>query len=357
MIDIYVNDIKKSLENNCYFSALALALTLPDICGMVEFPNETSIAKRYIEWYDKYLGIFMSQGKNVNGVENPWLSGEIIYNLRNTYLHTGSPNVMGDKVKEEANQIDRFILVLGDGTAIWDSTIAIDFGHGKVKFKAIIVDVTYLCNNICNCALCFYDNNREKFQFDFNAITQEEFLKQPTDNAMEGDILAKILNKKLFESGSTMRVIENPSHNILNSSKKGLNIIFSDEETKERFLNGESIFAFSESSGMRKELQIAVPKIEHEESKKLEPKQKVRKNIRSKKNVSKEKREAQVRCFFGQHFKNTIYSKKKEEIIQAVLKSKTKQQLNNKLMKNFSSKETGIIFKKLQPIIKDLPGK
>lgn len=227
MIDIYIHDIKRSLENGCYFSALALALTLPDICGMAEFPNETSVA-RYIEWYDKYLGIFMAQGKDLNGVENPWLSGEIIYNLRNTFLHTGSPNVMGDKVKEEANQIDRFILVLGDSTVIWDSTIAVDVGHGKVKFKAIIVDVTYLCKNICDCALWFYDKNKEKFQFDFNVITQEEFLKQPVDNAMEGDILAKILNKKLFESGSAMRVVENPNRDIFNSN----------EETKKKFLNG-----------------------------------------------------------------------------------------------------------------------
>lgn len=45
MIDIYVKDIKVSLENKAYFSALALALALPDICGSAEYPNE-SVAKR-----------------------------------------------------------------------------------------------------------------------------------------------------------------------------------------------------------------------------------------------------------------------------------------------------------------------
>ncbi len=36
MIRLYVNDIRKSLENECYFDALSLALTLPDMCGMAD---------------------------------------------------------------------------------------------------------------------------------------------------------------------------------------------------------------------------------------------------------------------------------------------------------------------------------
>ena len=54
MINVYVDDIKKSLKNKCYFSALALSLALPDICGMVEFPKE-QVSDRYIHWFDKYL--------------------------------------------------------------------------------------------------------------------------------------------------------------------------------------------------------------------------------------------------------------------------------------------------------------
>ena len=101
MIPIYVNDIRHSLENKCYFSALSLALTLPDICGMAEFPDK-SVTGRYIEWYDKYLGVYMAQGKDILGGNNSWLSGEVVYNLRNTYLHQGNPGIVSDKVKEEA---------------------------------------------------------------------------------------------------------------------------------------------------------------------------------------------------------------------------------------------------------------
>ena len=60
MVELYVNDIANALKNKSYFSALAMSLALPDICGTAEYPNETSTAKRYIKWHNKYLGKYMS---------------------------------------------------------------------------------------------------------------------------------------------------------------------------------------------------------------------------------------------------------------------------------------------------------
>lgn len=76
-ISDYVKDIKCALQNKCYYSALSLTLTLPDMCGMAEFPKK-QVGERYIEWYNKYLGEYTA-----NGIEDeePYLSGEIIYNL------------------------------------------------------------------------------------------------------------------------------------------------------------------------------------------------------------------------------------------------------------------------------------
>lgn len=55
MINKLVEDINKALDNEAYFSALSLALTLPDICGKAEFP-ETKSGRRYIDWYDEHIG-------------------------------------------------------------------------------------------------------------------------------------------------------------------------------------------------------------------------------------------------------------------------------------------------------------
>ena len=69
-------------------------------------------------------------------------------------------------------------------------------------------------------------------------------------------------------------------------------------------------------------------------------------------------REAQIRSFFGQHFRDKKYKKHKDEIIQAVLKAKSKQQVNNNLMKIYNAGNiVREIYKKLKPLIKDLPGK
>ena len=249
MIPIYVNDIRRSLENKSYFSALALALTLPDICGIAEFPNK-SVGGRYIEWYDRYLGDYMVHDKDVLGGNNPWLSGEVVYNLRNTFLHQGNPGIVSDKVKEEVNQLDKFTLVLGDGTVLQTCTINIEAGTqetGKIAYRVITVDVTYLCDSICDCALRYYENNQEKFKFNFNVITQEEYM-HPSEEALQfaqGDVFANLLNQKLKKEGNTMRIVEDPDRRPLARLREDLDVIFSDEAMKRRFLDGKSTFTFT----------------------------------------------------------------------------------------------------------------
>ena len=49
-----VEDIERAIEHECYFSALALALTLPDICGKAEYP-ELKVGERYKKWCQKYI--------------------------------------------------------------------------------------------------------------------------------------------------------------------------------------------------------------------------------------------------------------------------------------------------------------
>lgn len=70
------------------------------------------------------------------------------------------------------------------------------------------------------------------------------------------------------------------------------------------------------------------------------------------------KRESQVRCFFGQHFKKKLYVNYKEEIIQIILNAETRQQVNNGLLKIYSDGNVvSHIYQTVQPLIKDLPGK
>ena len=140
---------------------------------------------------------------------NPYLSGEIVYNLRNTFLHTGSPNIDSNKVKDEANQLDRFILILGDSTKVWSMTAFID--TPIVKLRTMIVDVTYLCQTICDCSLWYYAHNAAKFHFDFSIETQDHLFSEEYEFP-SGDPIIKALNQKLEQSGDTRRFQEAHDH-------------------------------------------------------------------------------------------------------------------------------------------------
>lgn len=47
--------IEDANSKNCSLPALALALTLPDICSQIEYPNETNVGYRYREWYNHHV--------------------------------------------------------------------------------------------------------------------------------------------------------------------------------------------------------------------------------------------------------------------------------------------------------------
>lgn len=344
MVELYVNDIENALKNKSYFSALAMSLALPDICGAAEYPNETSTAKRYIEWYNKYLGEYMSDDRG-----NPYLSGEIVYNLRNTFLHTGSPNIDSNKIKDEANQLDGFGLILGDGTEMC-MTLFIKFSI--VKLRAMIVDVKYLCKTICDRSLWYYKNNTNKFHFDFSIDTQDHFYSGE-GKLPSGDPIIEALNQKLEQSGDTRRFQESQDHTTVDVITGDFNYIFSNEELKQKFLNGEEIKLVRTMPPT--DTPVITSNTESTLKKESAPKKKTASP--SKKKTKPDKREAQVRSFFDQHFKEKKYKQKKEIIIQAILKSKTKQQVNNALMKSFASEETGVIYKRLSPLLASLPGK
>ena len=54
MIQDFLNDIVMAKENGAYYSALALALTVPDICGKIQYEHGKD-KDRYIRWYNEWI--------------------------------------------------------------------------------------------------------------------------------------------------------------------------------------------------------------------------------------------------------------------------------------------------------------
>ena len=97
MIDKIVA-IRKAIECECYLPALALALTLPDICGQIEYPDfkckdnngkEFRQGRRqYVTWYNNFVKPlhYIADDKAPKFQFN----GEFCYALRCSLLHEGN---------------------------------------------------------------------------------------------------------------------------------------------------------------------------------------------------------------------------------------------------------------------------
>lgn len=159
-----IDDVNKALDAECYYAALSLVLTFPDICGKAEFPQERIIAKRYIRWYDEHIGQFeQCNCKECLEVPMPYLSGEVIYSLRNSFLHQGTPNIEPIKIKNINNKIDTFELVIESKKPfnLYSDSASIHNGNTRTYR----VNIRRLCLIICNTVRGYYKANQDKFNF------------------------------------------------------------------------------------------------------------------------------------------------------------------------------------------------
>ena len=174
MLERIIREIRQCLDNNCLLAGLALALTLPDICGKAEHPS-LGVGARYIRWYDENVGITEKPPKSAKSdAEMPYLSGEVVYSLRCQFLHQGTPNIEAAKIKEDACKIDDFTLLLQKKNSLdiySDSAAVFSYGTDSAgknlihQLRSYEVNVRRLCMILCACAEGYYKENADKFNF------------------------------------------------------------------------------------------------------------------------------------------------------------------------------------------------
>lgn len=160
MIEKTVKEIRAALDNRLYFIALMSALTLPDICGMAEYPGEFT-GSRYKKWINKYVNSREFGKYQYPAIEG--LEAEIIYKLRCNLLHQGTPNV-----EESFEDIDYFELVRVNPLSGHQFQYSIENqidGTEKVISRKISINIALLCQLLCDSAELYYVNNKEKFEF------------------------------------------------------------------------------------------------------------------------------------------------------------------------------------------------
>ena len=162
MLERIIDEVKRSIDNECFIAALALALTIPDICGKAEYPN-SGVTDRYIKWFNTYIGAY-EKPSDPYGTDMPYSSGELIYNLRNSMLHQGTPGLDASKVKEERCKVNEFVLTISNE---FDSGVScVSYGaNNAIVNRMLEVNVVTLCSKLCAVAKVYYAENQNKFDF------------------------------------------------------------------------------------------------------------------------------------------------------------------------------------------------
>ncbi len=95
----FINAVRLSLKTENWYSALFVALSLPDICGRIEHPTSNS-KDRYIAWFSKYLSSIYT------GLPDcPFLIPEDCYALRCALVHEGCSDLDNQKAREILDEV------------------------------------------------------------------------------------------------------------------------------------------------------------------------------------------------------------------------------------------------------------
>jgi hypothetical protein len=133
----FTQAIEKSLNEENWYSALTLAIALPDICANVCSPNEGS-QRRYVKWYNQYMLPKYTFCVGPDQEEHVFLQGDDCYALRCALLHEGTHDISEQRAQQA---IDNFNFVVPPkGWTV----------HNNKSGKALQLQVDVFCRDICS---------------------------------------------------------------------------------------------------------------------------------------------------------------------------------------------------------------
>ena len=171
MIERIISDCEQALDHNLYFAALSLALTLPDICAKAKYPNEKSNKKRYVDWYEEYIGQHQKHPQLFEESDDfPYASGQIIYSLRCSLLHQGTPNIDGNKCN-----VTHFSLICESKKPPY----AWEMSGTSPGRRELQLPIRTICETILTAVKKYYTENKERFNFfNYHLIDWDEVIEQ-----------------------------------------------------------------------------------------------------------------------------------------------------------------------------------
>lgn len=179
-----IEEVESNIEDGRWQSALALALTLPDICGGIAFPelvrryrdgrvmldkqkNPTrDVGTQYVKWYDTYAAPFFKLSQEDS---EPYICGTRCWQLRCEYLHQNKGFVNeGDETEVH------FHLGINCGTSICQQEKVVTVHGNRMDIR---IDIEQFCWRMCRAARSYYHQFYNEKDFDLYNTPVLDFIQ------------------------------------------------------------------------------------------------------------------------------------------------------------------------------------
>nr|WP_314784010.1 hypothetical protein [Olsenella uli] len=162
-----IDDVRAAIDAGNLLSALALALTFPDVLGQVMYSNAgkkhdgRNIGVRYAKWFDEYVGAEYRAPEEPGSRElKSYFTGRMCWKLRCAYLHEGkSDNKYPYDPSDDQEGLEHDFeleLALHACDAIGDMT---ESTRPNLVKRHVRIDIGKLCTCLCDAAeICLHDN-------------------------------------------------------------------------------------------------------------------------------------------------------------------------------------------------------
>ena len=172
-----INEIEQDIDNKCFYSALSLALTLPDIC--CKLGKNSSNRQDYVNWCNSNLKTLFDLS------QFDYSFGDIVYALRCSILHSGNTRLHEQCSMKNKKLKLHFMLKTTDNL--------VDINSLQVRdgLLFIIMNVVSIIQDICNATFGFYNALSDEDKLTLNSLLS------PISNY---DDIAKF-RKQIIETG------------------------------------------------------------------------------------------------------------------------------------------------------------
>ena len=189
-----IEEVELNIEDGRWQSALALALTLPDICGGIAFPEivkryrdgravldrnqrpTRDVGNQYIRWFNTYAAPFFKvSAQDIS----PYICGERCWQLRCEYLHQNK-----GFANTEDNTSIRFHLGVNCGTSVCQ----LDRISSANSLTDIRIDIEQFCRRMCRAVRAYYEAVHTEKDFNLYNTPVLDFIKASQDEKSNATI-------------------------------------------------------------------------------------------------------------------------------------------------------------------------